>query len=195
MSCKPTEKSVIGTYSRYYDFENNSKLILNKDQSFKLEIQEGLLFFHTEGNWTIENRKLILNSHVDSSLYLNSVIVDKVTIDKPGVTLKIKDKEDELPGVSIYLYDAGQVYEYSTDIKGETYINKEKWDSIKVDYVGFNPLTIKRGQENLYNIRLNPSDPIGVKLIDERWNIKNKKILDPRFKEYKRKNMYKKNAR
>lgn len=195
-ACKPTEISVTGTYSRYWDFENHSKLTLNGDKTFKLEVQEGLVFFQTFGTWAIDKDQLLLNRFDNSSKYLGSVLTSKGTIDEKGVTLKVKDNEGaELPGAPIYVYTSGQEKEFSADINGELNINDEKWDSIQVSFVGFNPLTIKRGQENWYDIKLNLSEPIGIKLENERWTISNRKIFDPRFKDQRRRNVYRKNAR
>jgi hypothetical protein len=169
IGCKPTGNSVTGTYSRYWGFENHSKLTLNDDNTFKLETQEGLVFFQTSGIWTI---------------------------DKNGVTLRVKDNEGaELPGAPVYVYTNGQEEEFSADRNGEINIKKEKWDSIKVSFVGFNPLTINRGQENQYDIKLNLTETIGFKLKNERWTIRNRKIFDPRFKDKRRRNVYRKNAR
>jgi hypothetical protein len=195
-ACKPTENSVTGTYSRYWDFENHSKLTLNGDKTFGLEAQEGLVFFQTSGTWTIDKNELVLNSFQNSSQYLKSVVTDKGTTDKKGVTLKVKDNEGaELPGAPIYVYTNGQEKKFSADVNGELNISTENWDSIKVSFVGFNPLTIHQGQENWYDIRLNLSEPIGVKLKNERWTMSNRKIFDPRFKEQRRRNVYRKIAR
>lgn len=196
IACKPTESSVTGTYSRYWDFENHSKLTLNGDKTFKLEAQEGLVFFQTTGIWTVDNHELLLNSFDNSSQYLKSVVTDKRTIDKKGVTLRVKDNDGaELPGAPIHVYTNGQEEEFSADANGELNIKTEKWDSIKVSFVGFNPLTINRGLENQYDIRLNLTEPIGVKLKNERWTIRGRTIFDPRFKDQRRRNVYRKNAR
>jgi len=124
------------------------------------------------------------------------VVTDKRTTGKNGVTLRVKDNEGaELPGTPVYVYNNGQEEVFSADANGELNIRTEKWDSIKVSFIGFNPLTVYRGQENQYDIKLNLAEPIGVKLKNERWTIHGRKIFDPRFKDQRRRHVYRKNAR
>lgn len=112
------------------------------------------------------------------------------------MTLRVKDNEGaELPGASIYVYTNGQEEAFSTDENGELDIKTEKWDSIKASFVGFNPVTVNRGHENQYDITLHLEEPIGIKLKNERWLIRGRKIFDPGFKDQRRRNVYRKDAR
>ena len=92
----------------------------------------------------------------------------------------------------IYIYDEAKAHKYLTDENGIAEIKIEKYDSLRINHVGYNPLTITKGEENNYRIRLNPSEPIGVKLTNEKWTIRGQKIFDPRFKKQRYKNAYRK---
>jgi hypothetical protein len=194
-SCKPTEKSVTGTYTRYWDFENHTRLTLKRDKTFSFKTQEGLVFFELYGTWTIDKDKLVLNSPDDPSALSKSIIAGKKTVDKSGVTLRVRDGDDDLPGALIYVYTQGQKQEYSANESGQLDFKNEKWDSIQVSYVGLKSLTIKAGPENMYDIRLTREEPIWMKFKNERWTIRGRKLIDPRFNENRRKNTYRKNSR
>lgn len=194
-SCKPTEKSITGTYTRYWDFENHTTLTLKGDKTFSFKAQEGLVFFDLYGTWTIDKDKLVLNSPDDPSAFSKSIIADKKIVDKNGVTLIVRDGEDDLPGATVYVFAEGQKQEYSTDENGQLNFENTKWDSIQVTYVGLKPLTVKAGPENMYDIRLTREEPLGIKFKNERWAIRGRKLIDPRFQESKRKNTYRKNSR
>jgi len=194
-SCKPTEKSVTGTYTRYWDFENHTKLTLERDKTFSFKAQEGLVFFELYGTWTIDKNKLVLNSPDDPSELSKSIIADMKTVNKSGVTLTVRDGDDALPGAPISVFIQGQKHEYSTDENGQLNFKSERWDSIQVSYVGLKSLTIKSGDENKFDIRLTREETIGIKFKNERWTIRGRKLFDPRFLASKRKNMYRKNSR
>ena len=76
IGCKPTEKSVVGVYRRYLDFENDARLTINKDKTFKLDVQEGIMFFGTNGTWALEDNKLIVNSYDNTNIKDNSTILE-----------------------------------------------------------------------------------------------------------------------
>ena len=82
----------------------------------------------------------------------------------------------------IYIYDEAKVHKYLTDENGIAEIKIEKYHSLRITYVGYNPLTITKGEENNYRIRLNPSEPIGVKLTNENGQFAGKKFLNPGLK-------------
>ena len=195
ISCKPTEKTAIGTYTRSWDFEHHSRLTLERDKTFSFEVQEGLIFFELCGTWAIDKDKLVLNSPDNPSALSQSIITDKKKVNNSGVTLTVKDGDYDLPGAPICVFTQGQKQEYSTDISGQLHLKNEKWDSIQVSYIGFKPLTINAGPENMYNIRLVREEPIGIKFKNERWAIQRRRLNDPRFMDDKRKNTYKKSRK
>lgn len=195
-ACRPTEKSVTGTYLRHWDFENNSKLTLDNDKTFKLEIQQGLVFFQTTGTWALKNKDLILNSYDNSSRQLNSFVKDKRLTEQSDLYIKVMDDTgSDLPGAPIYVYNSDNVNTFSTNENSEVLIPQEEWDSVRVTFIGFNPLTITKSSENHFLVQLGQSESIGVKLNGERWTIRNNKIIDPKFEEQKVRNVYRKNAR
>jgi hypothetical protein len=185
---------VTGTYTRYWDFENHTRLTLERDKTFSFKAQEGLVFFEIYGTWSIDKGKLVLNSPDEPSALSKSIIADKRTVYKSVVTLSVRDGDDHLPGAPVYVFIQGRKQEYSTDENGELNFENGKWDSIHVTYVGLKTLTIKAGPENMYDIRLTREEPIGMKFKNERWTIRGRKLIDPRFSTNKRKNTYTKNS-
>src|SRR5690606_3411414 len=93
-SCKPTEKSITGTYTRYWDFENHTTLTLKGDKTFSFKAQEGLVFFDLYGTWTIDKDKLVLNSPDDR--YLAGFFEQVKSRDFLTLTIQNSHEEDQI---------------------------------------------------------------------------------------------------
>lgn len=185
----PTEQSVTGAYYRKSGFEHNSKLILNDDKTFKLEAQDGLMFFETTGTWALEGKDLILTSYPGTNV--DSFVKEKRTTGRSGIHVNVvADEVGNLAGASIKVYNSGDSVEAVADWNGDVSIVSPKWDSLSVSFVGCNSLTLRNTGEDYFIVHMTQSAPIGISLSKERWRTKGNMIFDPRFNDEGRRNAY-----
>ena len=97
------------------------------------------------------------------------------------LTVRVQDDESGLPGAVVDAYYKGQKIETHANTDGEAVINLKVWDSLKIDFIGYKPLTIKYEKEDHFTVLLKPGGAIGPNFKNEKWLIKGRRILDPRF--------------
>ena len=191
-SCGPTKKSVVGTYNRYWGFENYSSLKLKPDNLFEFSGQEGMSFLKTSGNWKVDRNKLFLNSFPDTIKAKKSIIIHETIVPSDSIFLVVLDNNREaLPGASVVIYNPSDSLVTSTNIDGTTKLPVQQYDSIQISFIGFTPVTYK-GKNNMLKLQLGLSPLPEFRLEKEVWTIRRNKLLDPRFKEDQKRNKYKK---
>lgn len=194
ISCKPIENSFEGRYDRYWDFENYTSLQLQPNNTFVFKGQEGVGFIGTEGKWKAEGRHLILTSYPDTSRQEPSIVISERVEKSDSVQIKVFDNEGKLlPGVTILAFAHGDtiVADYTKE-EGLVSFAKQPYDSISFLYIGFTPLTYI-GKSDRLEIKMGLSEEeTPFRFESEKWLIKGNRLFDPRFKEYRSKNKYRK---
>lgn len=129
-----TEKSVVGTYQRYWDFEHYSGITLKPDNTFDFAVQEGgPVFLQTAGTWRLQGKYLHLNSYTDTVSSETSALTYKKQMQTGMTEVKVNDERGEpLPGAVVNLFALTDSIGTITDTNGIARFPLTKYDSLKV---------------------------------------------------------------
>lgn len=60
--CKLSKRNIAGYYYDYGNFENSTRLFVNRDGTFDFKLQAGVAFFVSQGRWEMKGDSLVLNN-------------------------------------------------------------------------------------------------------------------------------------
>lgn len=142
-----TENKLIGTYHWKGIYGVGASIQLKKDGVFEYIWVTGLINGTTIGIWTLEGRKIKLNSEFQPDTDLNKDF-EIIKTEQSGtnlLTLKVFDTDNS----PIYFANCFLEYNYkviessTTDLNGFAKLNKMDSDSLTIQFIGYKRVKIK----------------------------------------------------
>jgi hypothetical protein len=171
-SCKTIEQNqVAGNYIHSFKHEGFQKIKFTKDNKFHFIHSIGLLFVESEGEWTIEGNKLILNSYESNkSDYFE---VEEKVIEGQGYIQVVDDNNYAFPG-SFILINGNKELEV-TDDDGKIY-----WDDLKISNLENVKIRYMGISNGFYKVKDKKTNCLIIKLFPENRDkiyFKNQKVV------------------
>ncbi len=160
---------------------------MKKDRVFEYNWVTGLINGTTIGTWTIEGKKIKLNSNLQSNLDLSKDFEINKTErnDTSLLTLKVLDPNDNpIYFASCFLVQNNRVIEWSsTDFNGITKLNKVDSDSLTIQYVGYKTIKLKYDKTvSHYEVKMKEVNDYYEYFIDKILIFKNERLYDKTIK-------------
>ena len=201
MSCSTTknltENKILGTYHWTGIYGVGASIELKKDGVFEYNWVTGLINGTTIGTWTLEGRKIKLNSEFqpDTNLNQDFEIISTEKSDTGLLTLKVLDSNGSpVYFARCFLEHNNKVIESSTtDLNGFAKLNKLDSDSLKIQFIGYKTVKIKYDKTvSHYEIKMKEIHDYYEYFTDKVLIYKNKRLYDKTIKKnkYVRKNYY-----
>jgi hypothetical protein len=201
MSCSATknltENKMLGTYHWTGIYGVGASIELKKDGVFEYNWVTGLINGTTIGTWTLEGRKIKLNSEFqpDSDLNKDFEIIWTEKSDTDLLTLKVLDSNGSpVCFASCFLEHNNKVIESSTtDLNGFAKLNKIDSDSLVIRYIGYKTVKIKYDKTvTHYEIKMKEINNYYEYFTEKVLIFKNDRLYDRTIKtdKYVRKNYY-----
>ena len=201
MSCSTTknltENKLIGTYHWTGIYGVGTSIELKKDGVFEYNWVTGLINGTTIGTWTVEGKKIKLNSDLqpDTDLNKDFEIIRIEKRDTSLLTLKVLDSNDNpVYFANCFLEHNNKVIKSSsTDLNGFTKLNKIDSDSLTIQFVGYKTVKIKYDKTvSHYEIKMKEINDYYEYFTDKVLIFKNDRLYDRTIKtdKYVRKNYY-----
>lgn len=183
MSCSTTknltENKLIGTYHWKGIYGVGASIELKKDGVFEYNWVTGLINGTSIGTWTVEGRKLILNSDLQPDTDFEIIRVEQR--DTSLLTLKVLDSNDiPLYHANCFLEHNDKVIESSsTDLNGFAELNKVDSDSLTIQFIGYKTVKVKYDKTvSHYEIKMKEINDYYEYFTDKVLIFKNNRLYD-----------------
>jgi hypothetical protein len=201
ISCSTTknlkEDKLLGTYHWNGIYGVGASIQLKKDGVFEYNWVTGLVNGTTIGTWTLERRKIKLNSEFQpyTDLKKDFEIIKTEQSDTSLLTLKVLDTNDNpIYFANCFLAQNNKVIESSTtDFNGFAKLNKMDSDSLTIQFVGYKTVKIKYDKTvSHYEIQMKEVTDYYEYFTDKVFILKNDRLYDRTIikDKYVRKNYY-----
>ena len=178
---------LVGKYKYIQPNFYYGEMELKADSIFNFYYQAGLMSSHVTGKWNLDNNKLILNSSMQPDT--DSILVqESYNENQSQIKIYVRDKKEEPLGAAFVYFNNDTKIGVACDDDGNLFIpDTLRLNSIHINYIGeiYN-YAIKFPNSNNFNIHVNfnPKYEWYRFFINEIWDIKKKKIINPNGNEF-----------
>lgn len=173
---------------------------MKKDNTFTYHWQTGLINGTTNGNWKLIGKTLILNSEKQPQISKEKFqIISENTTNSNNYELKLIDEEDEPMWFVIcgLMKDTILIQDAETDTTGICKIPiMKEGNKLEFHFIGYHSIEIPTMnlKGNSLTVKMKKEDDFYRYFTNQKWIIKNDRIIDPEIKRDKfiKTNYYKK---
>lgn len=175
--------NLIGTWTYNYGYFVYT-LVINSDSTYEYSRIGDLNYDKSDGNWKLENGKLVLNSNKQKSeeSKVISHLIDTIT----GVRLSIHDIFGEpviMPRIKIF-GNTRAIDTLMTNYNGLfEFPSIKNISSLEVSFIGLRNVKWNENlNQNFFELIMAPESRDYIYQTDEKWKIKNDRLYHPNYK-------------
>lgn len=137
-NCTTNKNMIYGKYVWDGGYDVYESIQIKSDSTFEFNWYAGLAGEGiTLGKWKVNNGNLVLNSFNQSSNTLNFVVLNELVNSKDFIEVKIVDQYGPVFGANCeFLFKGNNVAFSTSNSDGIVMISKQKFDTIKITFIG-----------------------------------------------------------
>jgi hypothetical protein len=149
MGCRTTKNPVFGEYEKSSNF-SHLNIFIYQDSTFRLIYRNGMLGDTIFGKWIINHKYLILNSYINEFNTKGQVLFNSCDTCGNVIPVQVKDlfTHDGIPARITSIKNNKIIGETDCNLNGSANLFHSSVDSIFVDFLGYEPLSLAINKES-----------------------------------------------